>query len=338
MTRPLVGLAAGLVLLVGATTPGAASAADGGGDDGGGSRQVFSLTDPRIDESSGLVDRGATMVTTDDSGSDPVLYLLDAAGRTTGVTTYAARTLDVEALAPGRGDRVWVGDIGDNRRVRETITVHDVEVLPGERTVAAPAYDLAYPDGPHDAESLLVGPDGRLLVVTKALFGGTAYAAPRRLDPDRTNRLEPVGRVAELATDAALTRDGRHALVRGPGEAGVYALPSWERLATLPLPAQPQGEGISVGPGGRVRVSSEGAGTPVWQVALPDEVRAVLRGGTSSGPSDEPAQDPVEPGSGRPTAPTVGSWAREHRAALAGGGIAVLALAGAGLALGRRRR
>ena len=39
---------------------------------------VFSFVDPTIDESSGLVDLGELMVTTNDSGGDPLVFVVDA--------------------------------------------------------------------------------------------------------------------------------------------------------------------------------------------------------------------------------------------------------------------
>lgn len=240
-------------------------------------RTVFSFTDPAIDESSGLVDRGSTMVTTNDSGDDAVVYLIDPrTGATIGRTEYADSVLDVEALAPAGPAAVWAADIGDNRRVRPAVRVFRVPVGTGERDVDAPAYDLVYPDGAHDAESLFVA-GGRLHVVTKGILGGTVYVAPRHLDGSGANRLRPVGRVSVFATDAALFPDGRHVLVRGYGSAEVRTVPGFRKVAEFELPDQEQGEGVSIGPGGRIRLSSEGANSAVLQVALPADVRTAMR-------------------------------------------------------------
>ena len=100
-----------------------------------------------------------------------------------------------------------------------------------------------------------------------------ARAAEQRRSPTGS---QAVGRVSEFATDAALTRDGKHFIVRGPLIAGVYTLPDFRRVASFRLPLQPQGEGISVGPTGRVRVSTEGARSAVRQVSLPASVTAAL--------------------------------------------------------------
>ena len=239
-------------------------------------RLLFSFADPAITESSGLVDLGSSMVTTNDSGDDAVLYTIDpTTGRTVGRTYYAPVATDVEALAPAGGNLVWAGDIGDNTESRQVIEVHLVRVGRGVRHVDAPAYRLVYPDGAHDAESL-IAPGGRLYVITKGVLGGKIYAAPKRLDPDHVNRLTEVGIVTEWATDAAML-DAHHVLVRGYGGAEVLTFPGFKKVAAFDLPAQQQGEGVSVGPGGRVRLSTEGVHSAVLQITLPAEVRGLLR-------------------------------------------------------------
>lgn len=238
--------------------------------------RVFSFTDPAITESSGLVDLGSTMVTTNDSGGDPLVFVVDDHGRTVGRTTYTSSVLDTEALAPAGAHAVWVGDIGDNDEVRPTVQVYRVPVGRGDRTVHAPAYDLVYPDGPHDAESLLYGPDKRLRIVTKGVLGGAVYVAPERLDPNRPNRLRKGPQVDVWATDAALLPGGGYVIVRGYGSALVATYPQFRPLGYVELPAEPQGEGISVSRAGRIRLSSEGEHSAVLQIGLPASIRAKI--------------------------------------------------------------
>jgi hypothetical protein len=294
---------------------------------------VFSFADPAITESSGLVDLGDLMVTTNDSGGGPLVYVVDpATGRTVGRTTYADRVVDTEALAPAGGDAVWVGDIGDNTEDRDSVEVYRVPVGRGDRTVRAPSYRLVYPDGAHDAESLVAAPDGRLYVITKVLLGGTAYVAPRHLDPTGTNRLRAVARVDVWATDAALFPDGRHVLVRGYDGAVVYTFPGFRPVAAVDLPRQRQGEGVSIGRSGRIRLSTEGARSAVLQVDLPAEVVAAMAGRPTP---TSPSASPTASATPAPRAPAVPA---DHRWLLvvagASGAAAVVIL----LALLPRRR
>lgn len=267
-------------------------------DDG----RVFAFRDARIKESSGLVDLGALMVTTNDSGDPSRLFVVSSAtGRTVGVVDFHAETLDVEALAPAGGRAVWVGDIGDNGSERTTISVYLVPVRTG-RSEARPArYRLVYPRGAHDAESLFTDRQGRLHVITKSVLGGTVYSAPLRLSRTRPNRLQPEGRVLEYATDAAMLPDGRHVLVRGPQRASVYSYPGLRRVGSFALPRQRQGEGVSVGPGSRIRLSSEGVRSAVRQVAVPAAVRARLQ------PPPAPSASPSAAASASPSAPASAS-------------------------------
>jgi hypothetical protein len=249
-------------------------------------RVVFSFADPAITESSGLVDLGALMVTTNDSGGDPLVFVVDArTGETVGHTTFTDSVEDVEALAPAGGDEVWVGDIGDNAERRASVQVYRVPVGRSDRTVDAPAYDLTYPDGPHDAESLVAARGGRLYVITKEILGGTVYVAPRHLDPDHPNRLRAVGSVDVWATDAALFPDGRHVLVRGYDSAAIYTFPGFDPVASVDLPREKQGEGVSIGATGRIRLSSEGVNSAVLQVELTEPLRKALAPAAPATPS-----------------------------------------------------
>lgn len=233
------------------------------------SSRLCTLQDAEVFESSGLVDRGDVLFTTNDSGDEAVVYGLDPADcRTVSRTGYAEEVDDVEALAPGAGGAVWVGDVGDNRRRRDEIVAHRIRPdggdQPGDR------FSLVYPDGAHDAEAMLVHPrTQRVFVVSKSVFGGTVYVAPRRLAEGSPNRLTAFAAVRGLVTDGAFFPDGRRVLLRGYGTASVYTFPGFGHVGTVRLPAQAQGEGVSVGADGRVLLSSEGVRTDVLEVRLP---------------------------------------------------------------------
>ena len=71
-------------------------------------------------------------------------------------------------------------------------------------------YDLEFPDGPRDAETLLVDPaTGRLYVVSKRVQGAAVYAAPKQLSASHVNVLTKVAKAPPLVTDGAFARDGR---------------------------------------------------------------------------------------------------------------------------------
>ena len=269
----------------------AAASADGGD-------VVFRFEDPAIVESSGLVVQDGLFLTTNDSGDSGRVFAVDpASGRTVGVTTWAAQPVDVEALAPAGPGHVWVGDIGDNSASRASVEVARVPVGAVQRDASATTYELGYPDGPHDAETLLVHPvTGRVYVATKDVFGGALYAAPDELHQG-LNQLARLGKVLPLATDGAFFPDGQHLVLRDYGRAVVYTFPGLEEVGELDLPEQQQGEGIAVDADGAVFVGSEGRRAPVLEVPLPAPVRAALREpAAASSPSPTPSPTSV-PGS-----------------------------------------
>ena len=233
---------------------------------------AFRFADPDIVESSALVvlPGSGLVVTTNDSGDSGRVFTVDPrTGSTVGVTTWTAEPRDVEALAPAGPDHVWVGDIGDNQHVRASIEVLRVPVGRGRADVAPETYELVYPDGAHDAEALVSHPlTGQLFVITKGVFAGTVYAAPRRLRTDGANVLEEVGEAPGIVTDATFLPGGGGVVMRTYGAAHLTAFPSWQPVSSVDLPAQEQGEGIALAGRGML-VSSEGARSQVLRVALP---------------------------------------------------------------------
>ncbi len=135
--------------------------------------------------------------------------------------------------------------------------------------------------------------------MTKAFTGGAVYLAPRHLDPGRVNALVRVARVPDFATDAALLPDGHHVIVRSYFSAAVYTFPGFRRIGGFGLPAQRQGEGISVGSGGRILLSSEGVHQPVLRIELPTALAEAVTGRAEPSASPPPAS-PRRPPRHRP--------------------------------------
>ncbi|RYC14109.1 hypothetical protein [Nocardioides zhouii] len=243
-----------------------------------GGSTAFRFTDTEIVESSGLValpGAPGLVVTTNDSGDSGRVFTVDVStGSTVGVTSWGNEPVDVEALAPADPGHVWVADIGDNRAARRSVEVLRVPVGRGDRQVAPTTYELVYPDGARDAEALLRHPvTGQLFVVTKGVFAGTVYAAPVPLRADQPNRLVEVGEAPGIVTDATFLPGGGGVVLRTYSQAHLAAFPSWEPVSSWELPAQDQGEGITLA-GRQLLLSSEGARSEVLAVALPPEARA----------------------------------------------------------------
>ena len=285
-----------LVALLVALPFGAGVATGTGEDDG---QPLFRFEDPAIVESSGLALADGLVVTVNDSGDEARVFVVDpATGRTVGTTRWEGGAEDVEAVAPGGGRTVWVGDIGDNGADRDTVSVIRVPVGALDQTVRGERFTLRYADGPADAEALLVHPTtGRLVVVTKGVLGGELYEAPRTLVAGAPQRLQPRGPVMPVVTDGAFLPDGDHLVLRDYARAVVYAWPSLEQVADVALPQQRQGESLAVTDEDTLLVGTEGLRSPVHEVALPalDEAGPTAAPSTFSREGREIPEDPDAP-------------------------------------------
>lgn len=286
---------------------------------------ALTFSDPDIVESSGLVVTDDLVVTVNDSGDSARIFVVDpGTGGTLGQVTYDAEASDNEALAPAGDTAVWVADIGDNAEARDDVEVTRVPLAQADSHVAGETFSLAYPDGPHDAETLLAHPEtGRLFVVTKGVLGGSLYAAPRKLDPTSTNRMVELGAdLPGLVTDGAFLPDGDHVVLRNYSRGFVWQVAPLREVGSFELPPQDQGEGLAVSPGGEVFLSSEGADSEMLRVRLPLEIRKQLdptatyaedtetgsdRPGSGSGPESE--SDSGSDGSSGTVEPDVWPWA-----------------------------
>lgn len=299
------------------------------------SSTLFTIVDEEVLESSGLVDTDKVVFTTNDSGDDAVVYGLDpSSGRTVSTTKYAEGVEDVEALAPGREGAVWAGDIGDNRERRDDVAAYRLEPVDGNHP--GTRFTLTYPDGPHDAETLLVHPvTGRVFVVSKSVFAGTVYAAPVDLvGGGEPNRMTAFARVSGLVTDGSFFPDGRHVVLRTYSTASVYTFPGFGLVGTVDLPPQPQGEGVAVSPKGRVLVSSEGVHARVLQITLPARLTDPA---TPSKQGPAPSTRPPRSTGARPPARSAEDWGWVALVATGIGALGYLTLRASRLRGPRRR-
>lgn len=167
-------------------------------------RKVGEVAHPELNEISGLVAsrrQPGVFYVHNDSGDAPRFFAIDETGRTLGEFRLpGAPFVDVEDVALGRcgeQDCLYFGDIGDNLARRADYAIYRVPEPQLDPTQSAPlevGFDtlrIAYPDGSHDAETLLADPlENLLYVVTKRAGASAAYV----LDLDQ---VEP-GSVATL--------------------------------------------------------------------------------------------------------------------------------------------
>lgn len=178
------------------------------------------LSDARINESSGLAigrRNPGIFWTINDSGGGPFLFAIDDKGSTRARFEIAgASNFDWEDITSGTDDEgrpsLFIGDIGDNLLIRSELEIYQIEepvIDPATAGLAESKIMLgkkrraSYPDGRHNAESLLCHPKtGRLFVITKSETGLCGvYAFPEKLQTDACMNLETVAqfRIAPLA-------------------------------------------------------------------------------------------------------------------------------------------
>ena len=163
------------------------------------------IKDARLKELSGIAAstlHPSVLYVHNDSGDSSRFFAIDTGGRLIAVCYFKGdpklKPLGVRdcedmclSKGPGGGSYVYVGDIGDNDAVRKSITIYRMhEPAVGETstdgTSAAavqhldsdPLY-LRYPDGAHDAETLMADTIDKLLyVVTKREDSVSVYTTP----------------------------------------------------------------------------------------------------------------------------------------------------------------
>lgn len=293
------------------------------------------VSDDRLAELSGLVvDADGTWAMTD-GGRRVQLHRIDDTCEIVDTRTADVDPYDAEDLARGPDGALWVGDIGDNERSRETVAVVVVAAR-GE----ARLHRLTYPDGPHDAEALLVDGEGRPIVVTKE-FGRPAGIYRTAAAPDGTGPTPlvlvgevtlpvsdtvggPIGGVgSRVVTGAAASADGTVVALRSYTDAWLYPVLGGDPAAALtgaplrvPLPDEPQGEAVAFEPDGTLLSGSETRGGHPGQIRAVDGATAQMLVAPSP-PTPAPTLPPAAP---PPAAPP--SWLP----AALGGGVVVLLL------------
>ena len=236
-----------------------------------------------ITESSGLVASRTTpgaYWTHNDSGDGPFIYAFNTTGETLGVfKVTGANSRDWEDISIGPGPQpnkpyIYVGDIGDNNEKHPEIIVYrfpepDLNASDKNSTKARPratdraeAIRLKYPDGSHDAETLLVHPTtGNLYVLTKVPFKNPAvYEATAPLNPANVITLKRAGEVhvpsifGGAITGGNISPDGRRVALCDYFQGYELVLPDksnnfddiWkEKMTGFDLGKRKQGEAIT---------------------------------------------------------------------------------------------
>jgi len=267
-------------------------------------QSVVQLAPGVSDEASGIAASttvaGAYFLVDDGSGASDVVAVGSDGGVLARIGVDGMSAGNAEALSAGPcgptplpdgstgPSCLYVGDIGDNKEQRPDIALFrlaepDLDALPAD-PVPADDWQYTYPDGPHNAEAILVDRDGSVLVVTKppaaggfphriyrAAAGGGELTFVREFTPPAADRPLRTLFTGNVVTDLAsgpgrvllLTYDEVQQFTAPDPAAELSSFPDWPHHR-LPLTALPQQEGITAavdgcgfavaseaGPGGR---------------------------------------------------------------------------------------
>lgn len=204
---------------------------------------------------------------------------------------------DCEDIAVGPGPMegksyVYIGDVGDNNSDRKYITVYRLAEQTAwaeensVHTAGAVPIHFKYPDGPKDAETLMIDPIEKLIyIVSKRRDSVKVYTSSLNYKPNDTLLLTKRATLFfsgykpfKWITGGDISKDGTQVLLknyekvyywqRRPNEHVWQTLMHTPKL--LPYTMEKQGEGIGFTPDGKgYYCVSEGVFTPVYYYNVP---------------------------------------------------------------------
>lgn len=267
-------------------------------------KMTGSIADPEITESSGLIASKCqpdVLWTHNDSGDDAFIYALKKTGVKLGTWKIpGAKNIDWEDIAGYKDSSgkcfIYVGDIGDNDAKRAEHTIYRIpepRVTPDDahstrahpsQAETAETMRFTYPDGKHDAETLLVTPKtADIYVISKQMSGPAGvYRIKGEFGKDRAVRADKVADLSVpsvpngFVTGGDVSPDGRRVIISDYAGGYEFVLPDnaanfdeiWKIEPTIvDLGKRRQGESVCYTPDGNtIYASSEGKSAPIYEI------------------------------------------------------------------------
>ncbi len=266
------------------------------------------LQNKQMDEISGISASGihdGIYYVHNDSGDTSRFFAITPQGNIKSVIYYKGDpkeplgARDVEDIAVGIGpvkgkSYVYMGDIGDNGAMHPYITIYRLEEQKswiGKDSIihanAVPVH-FRYPDGPRDAESLMIDPIEKLIyIVSKRTDSVTVYTTPLNFKANDTlmltkrcklffNGFKPF----KWITAGDISKDGQQILLKDYVKVYYWKRnknePVWKTMQRkpieLPYQAEKQGEAIGFTPDGKgYYTTSEGVFAPIYYYSIPGQ-------------------------------------------------------------------
>jgi hypothetical protein len=178
-------------------------------------KKVCKVTDPKLDELSGLVATKTGFVAIDDGTTDPAkkkIFFLNTKCKVTNTQAYSGRgPLDPEDLILSKdGATLWIADTGDNGIRLDPPTHRENNVVLWSMPVGGDdepkLHRIAYPDGDyHDAEALLLNGNGTPLIITKEIGRAAGIYAPTAALKTDNKVAVPMRKVGEITVPGTET-------------------------------------------------------------------------------------------------------------------------------------
>lgn len=233
----------------------------------------------------------------EDSGNGGQVHALNDTGKLLATYSIGGAALDMEDLAvgpgPGGAPYLYIADIGDNTGSRTSVAIYrapEPEVAFDQAAVSAALPMLEplpfkYPDGPYNAEALIVDPATQdLYIITKDGFvkPNTIYRLSAPHAPATMRTVEPLGATyggagTDISVSAAdMSADGKHIMVRSLRSATHYTRVTGVSIADTilkgtacdaELAVEDKGESISFSSTGYFSIS-EGTKVPLHFVSF----------------------------------------------------------------------
>jgi hypothetical protein len=203
-----------------------------------------------------------------DSGNPNQVYMVDATGANKGTLNIPEPNRDWEDIAVGPGpvagkNYIYLGDIGDNNSIYPSVFIYRFEepdltgqTLPVTVSIAkVDTIQLKYPDGPRNAETLMVDPLTKdIYIASKTSNLSNIYVAHYPQSTTTATVMTPVVQLYfNKATGGDISPDGTEILLRSNELIWYWKLPAGTSISQGLMMApevapyadnEPQGEGI----------------------------------------------------------------------------------------------
>jgi hypothetical protein len=256
--------------------------------------KVADLNLNAINESSGLAPSWTNAdqyYTHNDSGDTARFFRFNASGQV--LSTFAlsgVTAVDWEDMASakiGKKSYIYVGDVGDNNKNRAAIRVYKIEestLTSGGTITGFQTYQLTYPDGARNCETVMVNPaNGDLWIVEKNDGDSGVYKLPAptqngsyTLQRKGTIKVGSAVPFSGLTTGGAIAPNRQNVVIRTYLGAYEYTadpkkFDRWfeSRPRRITLRSESQGEAICYSTDGKkILTTSEGTPCPVSALTI----------------------------------------------------------------------